>query len=298
MAASRHISVPKTFSSGDVTEWLKRFEICSRANEWDDAMKALKLPTLLEGEALAIWLELSEEEQGNFGRAKEAIIKKMAPMGFASLEEFHQRKLRPGEALPLFVHDLKRLLEQAMPDLDASAREQLLLHQFMAGIPAAVGRQLRTTGDTNKLDATVERARLLMSLDVHEEATAAIQTEGEMKQLKEQISELTEQVAALSAAQSTTGAQRPRTSLRCFGCNGFGHVQRNCPSPARRCFNCGRTGHLARNCQQQGNENGTPVQGRRRPQTTVGPGVNVITVAASESTQRLSKENWWASRWK
>ena len=146
--ASRHISVPKTFASGDVAEWFKRFEICCRANEWNAATKALKLPTLLEGEALAIWLELSEEQQGNYDSVKGVIIKKMAPMGFATLEEFHQRKLHPGEALPLFVHDLKRLLEQAMPDLDAGAREQLLLHQFLAGIPSSVGKQLRTTGDT------------------------------------------------------------------------------------------------------------------------------------------------------
>ena len=30
----------------------------------------LKLPTLLEGEALAIWFELSEEEQANYKTAK------------------------------------------------------------------------------------------------------------------------------------------------------------------------------------------------------------------------------------
>ena len=184
--ASRHVSVPKTFSSGDVAELVKRFEICSRANEWDDATKALKLPTLLEGEALAIWLELSEEQQGDYDSAKGAIVKKMAPMGFATLEQFHQRKLHPGEALPLFVHDLKRLLEQAMPDLDADAREQLLLHQFLAGIPAPVGKQLCTTGDTKKLEETVERVQLLISLDNQEAATAALQTTPEVKELREQ----------------------------------------------------------------------------------------------------------------
>ena len=48
--------------SGDVNEWFKRFEICCKANGWTNATSALKLPTLLEGEALAIWLELSEEQ--------------------------------------------------------------------------------------------------------------------------------------------------------------------------------------------------------------------------------------------
>ena len=52
--------------AGDVREWFQRFEICCKANAWDDAKKALKLPTLLEGEALAVWLELSEAEQADY----------------------------------------------------------------------------------------------------------------------------------------------------------------------------------------------------------------------------------------
>ena len=34
--------------------------VCSHANEWNDAKKALKLLTLLEGEALAVWIELTD----------------------------------------------------------------------------------------------------------------------------------------------------------------------------------------------------------------------------------------------
>ena len=45
-----------------------------RDNQWNDATKAVKLPTLLEGEALAIWLGLSEEEQDDFVIAKEKLM--------------------------------------------------------------------------------------------------------------------------------------------------------------------------------------------------------------------------------
>ena len=71
--AEQHISVPKPFASGDAREWFKRFDICSRANGWNAETKVSKLPTLLEGEAFAVWLELSEEQQGSFKDAMKEI---------------------------------------------------------------------------------------------------------------------------------------------------------------------------------------------------------------------------------
>ena len=68
------------------------------------------------------------------------------------------------EAVSVFVHDLKRLLDQAMPDLEKNARGELVLHQFIAGLPLHISTQLRATGDTKKLDETVERTRLLMTI--------------------------------------------------------------------------------------------------------------------------------------
>ena len=88
-----HISIPKPFMSGDATEWFKRFEICSKTNQWIDVTKAVKLPMLLEGEALAIWLGLSEEEQDDFSVAKQKLINAINPTAFVSLEEFPRQKL-------------------------------------------------------------------------------------------------------------------------------------------------------------------------------------------------------------
>ena len=79
----RHVSVPKPFSSGDVNDWFQCFDISSKANGWNNATKALKLPTLLEGEALAVWLDLSEEEQDDYASAKEAMMRTMIPMELA-----------------------------------------------------------------------------------------------------------------------------------------------------------------------------------------------------------------------
>ena len=110
MAASNRVSLPKPFASGNIFEWFTRFDICCDANEWDNDKRATKLPsTLLEGEALAVWLDLSAEEKKKLREVKETLVSRITPNTFMTIEQFRQRKLIPGEALSLFVHDLQQL---------------------------------------------------------------------------------------------------------------------------------------------------------------------------------------------
>ena len=86
--AAKHVSLPSVFAEGNPTEWFRWFDICCVANEWENGTKARKLPTLLEGEALAVWLELMPDEQKGFEVAKRKIIGRMGPLRFVSLDDF------------------------------------------------------------------------------------------------------------------------------------------------------------------------------------------------------------------
>ena len=259
--AGKHISLPAPFKEGDPTEWFQRYEICCTANEWSEATQLVKLPTLLEGEALAVWLELAPEDQRDYKTAKRKITARMSPVRFVSLEDFHARRLLPGESLSVFVHQLKRILNQAMPTADVGTREQLLLHQFVAGLPGHVSKQLRAVGDIDDLDKVIERAKLLLTIDKRENIAAIETTETprEMEVLQQQVSLLSEQVAAL-----TTRQQRGRSATvrRCYNCRQTGHLQRNCPEQ-RRCYTCGQPGHVSRDC-RAGNERGAFLMGQGR----------------------------------
>ena len=257
--ASVAISVPKPFSSGDAAEWFLRFDICSAANDWKDELKAVKLPTLLEGEALAAWLDLEEDDRKEYKTVRKLLVEALMPIGFTLLDKFH--RLLPGESLSLFSHELKKLLEHAMPEIDQKTRDQLLLHQFVAGLPVQVSKQLRAVGATTELKSTVQRAKLLMSLEKQQPVAAITPTDPKRTlaegTMNEKFDRLTEQVAALSAQvqQSRFANQRQQRY-------GQRYEQREPP----RCFNCGRRGHIARNCfQTRGNSNGVPAQGNRHP---------------------------------
>ena len=289
--ADRHISLPKPFSSGDVRNWFQCFEICAKANGWEAATKATRLLTLLEGEALAIWLELSTEQQGDYGVAKEEMEKAMRPMGFVSLDDFHRRKLRPGEALSVFVHDLKKLIDQAIPDMAKEAKEPLLLHQFLMGLPGPITRQVRALGDVKTLDAAVTHARLLITIDA-EPVAMVEEKSSEVQLLTEQVALLTEQVAALSTRHQGNKQSGSGRQPCCFSCNKVGHVQHNCPYRYQevRCFACGQPGHIARNCQLQGNEWGGAWTGQQAsPSTSLTSDITTVTVAAVKCTATTIK---------
>ena len=89
----------------------------------------------------------------------------MAPVRFVSLDDFRARRLNPGESLLVFLHELKQLSKKTMPDAETATRNQLLQHQFISGLPAYIGKQLRATGEVNDLDRVLERAKLLMTIE-------------------------------------------------------------------------------------------------------------------------------------
>ena len=114
----------------------------------------------------------------------------------------------------------------------------MLIHQFLMGLLTDISRQLRATGEAKKLMKVVERARLLMTIDNQSSSqnvaasTSKLETEtkDEMSQLQHQVEALTQLVAALATQKSTNLRSCPGL-MRCFNCNGLGHLQRNCPSP-------------------------------------------------------------------
>ena len=95
----------------------------------------------------------------------------------------------------MFLHDLKKHLNVAMPYLETLVQNKLLLHQLLAGLPSSTSKQLRARGDTRDVDRVLEL--LIMTEDQPGQPAAVLELLKEVVLLKEQITELTEQVALL-----------------------------------------------------------------------------------------------------
>ena len=57
----------------------------------------------------------------------------------------------PGESLLMYFHQQKQFLNQAKPDISAVVKKQLLLYQFLLGLPQEVSKQLRAKGTMTTL---------------------------------------------------------------------------------------------------------------------------------------------------
>lgn len=148
--------------------------------------------------------------------------------------------------ISVYVHELKKLLDQAMPNLESGVRYRLFLHQFLAGIPSHISKPIRASSDVKSLNQATEQARLLMVVEVDSPSPAAEVNDNtaysQLQELKGQITELTEQVAMLSTQQRSPHS---RSTVTCDNCGEIGHMQHEYPSQCRvcngrHCFNCWR----------------------------------------------------------
>ena len=59
---------------GDIEFWLRKYELCSEANEWKEDIMLKRLPTLLCGKAFAVFERLEGEQKASFKNVREALV--------------------------------------------------------------------------------------------------------------------------------------------------------------------------------------------------------------------------------
>src|SRR6185437_2325270 len=132
----RLLTKPEPFSDGDFDLWLKRFEVCASANEWDESRKCSFLPTMLSGRAFNTYDQLQAVDKLDYQRMKTALSKAFLPpqRQLIYMADFRSRAQRSSESLDEFAFQLGALLSRAVPNLDEAAHATFVLDQFLLGI--------------------------------------------------------------------------------------------------------------------------------------------------------------------
>lgn len=281
-SGDKHVSVPRIFSCGNFREWLIRFNICSKSNGWDDSKLHFKIATFLEGEALAVYLELSDADQQRFASITDALEKNFHPETekLDIIAAFNSREMLPDETPRVFLHHLKNLLKDS--GIDEAAHEKLLFFRFLAGLPSEISTQIKTSADIKtSAEALTAAQRLISVKSTRKTSDSAALGNGsdikadELQDLKAAVNSLSAKVDELLRERQFDAAALRREQ------HSETTAVRGGPRPAIICFRCRRPGHPARLCrapaatlaQRSGNRGGrgaaaTPIFGRARQGST------------------------------
>ena len=226
------------------------------ANGWTVGQKSLKLATRLQGEALTAYKDIPMDDRKNYDIVKAALQGALIPEEgkFIAMDAFHTRSLFPSESVQIYVYELKKLINRALPDIETEAKEQLLFHRFVTGLPVQMSREIQLNSSITSLGEAVKRMTYenkqtdsICSIikDSKAQEGQPLQKplelqrpESQIANLEESISELSIQLANLrsegavmstvpmcTAAITSHGDRKP---VVCYNCRKKCHIARNC----------------------------------------------------------------------
>eukprot|EP00794_Sanderia_malayensis_P001629 gene1629-biopygen1507 len=265
---------PDRFSSGDFNAWLRHFQRCAQANDWDEETQLTKLPAFLQGPAATYYDTIDDHLLTSLKSC-------FAPAADREkyYREFEEQRLRTAEDPALFLWRLKEALKNAEPDLSPSAFDALLRRQFFRGLPEEIQLKLLESDPTPSLTTMTHFAQRFRSLrNLPASSCSAVMSDSslptnnreshqppnQLETITNIVQQLAENQAQLVAAISPQPSQtrsshgpgrRPTGPVRCFFCGEEGHVVRDCAHRRRspRCSLCSGWGHNATICANNNN---------------------------------------------
>jgi hypothetical protein len=235
---------------GDFSEWIRKLELVSKLQNISELDKFL--PLFLSGGAFAVYESLDEKVKSEYSLLKEALISAFTVSQFSAYKLFKTRSLRDGEAVDVYLSDLKRL--GSLVGRVTSSSDEWIKCAFIDGLPGKVKTQLVSACCLEKMSIQeiVQRSRSLVHCD--EVTISAVSKHNFHRSSYPTTSNITEDAS-------------PRV-FKCFSCQKEGHISRNCPEKFRkdregyfsrfksvRCYNCEEVGHLASVCPKRNTKN-------------------------------------------
>ena len=209
-----HIDAIDDYSgSEDIVQWLNRTEILCEL-QGSDVMRVL--PLKLKGDAFTVYAQLPARDRTSLQAVKDALCSVFAPDAIGAYEEFVARRLKPGEAVDIFLADLRRL-----SSLFGGVSERTLVCSFISGLPFHAREAV--SGGCRVQDLTVDSVLTKARRAVRSDQTMAAAAVGGRRTRSQSTSD--------EATAATSGGNR-RATRRCWICRDPNHLASRCPRRA------------------------------------------------------------------
>ena len=215
-----HISndIIKPFSSeGDVVAWLKKVRLVVKLQQMDDV--ANLLPLYLEGDALALYMEMEEDDHNQIEQIKARLKEAFTDDVFAAYRKVTMITWA-GERVNVYTNKIRQFF--GLAGFKGDGLERLAKLAFITGFPNTVSIELQQAPNIEALTMgdLISRARVLTTTEEQNYDAVA---------------------ATLSSHSSTRSS--PITNVTCYRCNIKGHLAKDCRKCETWCYRCGECGH-------------------------------------------------------
>lgn len=229
--------------TGDIVAWLKKTKLVAKLMEIKDL--ASFMPLYLEGDALALYLEMSETDQLDAGKIEDRLKEAFAQGRFEAYGRLIGLKWT-GEQVDVYANEIRRLA--GLAGWKAEGLELSVKLAFITGFPDRMSIELKQVKDFEKVSMAdlITKARVLVSGETKDKEIAAVAVKGSNAEPRRQ--------AITGGYSKGRGGMAPLARGfrgQCYRCGGP-HMVRECkePRPPITCFRCGKEGHISSRCNQ------------------------------------------------
>lgn len=228
---------------GDLISWLKKVQLVAKLAKVTDL--ASFLPLYLEGDALAVYLEMSEDDQKSAKEIEDRLKTAFTDGSFIAYGKLTRCKW-DGEPVDVYATEIRRLV--GLSGLTGAGAETLVRLAFVNGMPENIRVELMQVEDIEEAEMSdvIARARVLVGVKAESGVSAVASGRGSVS--RPSVKPKYSGNKSENRSDSTDGGKQSGFKGKCFKCDGP-HMARNCPDRKISCFKCGVDGHMSYNCQ-------------------------------------------------
>lgn len=240
MASKVTYDMIKPFTGeGDVVSWIMKVKLVAKLQKITDV--ASLIPLYLEGDALAIYLEMKEKDQADADKI-EATLKEAFTDGPFVAHGKLSRMRWTGEQVDVYANEIRRLA--GLAGFTGDGLERMVKLTFVNGLPDSISVELQQVENILSLPMSdiLTRARVLTA-NKEGKAIAAVATSARMMGKGDNA----------QGRKMASKQEERKFKGQCYVCGGP-HMARQCTERKPvTCYKCGKEGHISPQC-YQGNE--------------------------------------------